>query len=363
MMKYTLKFKTDSYLKPLPFEVDRLKSEDVKPYKAGDEIDISYYTPNLHGNHVRVVLEKFNPNSDLIENVEKLYYCSGDDVEILLSEVAFDGEDPQQFPVPRPSKVNLDVQYHSQLNNKNNPYGACNVTSMAMLLKYYGVDSRTKADLDRDVQLEDVLYEKTLDWDAQYGTTTRHDPNYLIRLFREWGNKYGDGALQDSFFNPSASEEEMKQHIAQGNPVVVHGYFTKFGHIVVVKGYDDNAKQWICNDPYGKWLGYSGGYDNNVSGADMRYSYDNFYHACYENGIWCHFPVPRILRVSQPPIKGAEVKKLQSGLKQKGFSIEETGLYDEKTAAVVKEFQQKNKLGVDGVAGPQTWGKLFSILA
>ena len=361
MLKYVLKFKSDSHLKPLPFDLNRLDLGAVKSYKAGDEIDISAYTANLQGNHVRVILENFNPASDFIENVEKLFYCSAEDIEILLSEVSFDGEDPQQFPVPRPSKVDLDVPYHSQLNNKNNPYGSCNVTSMAMLLKYYGVDSRTEADFDRDVQLEDVLYERTLDWDDEYGMTTRHDPYYLIRLVREWGEKYGDGALPDSYFNPTASEEDIKQHIAQGNPVVVHGYFTGFGHIILVKGYDDETQEWIFNDPYGKWLGYSGGYDNNVSGGNVRYHYDNFYNACYEDGIWCHFPVPRTLKLNQSPMKGAEIKKLQTQLKQKGFSIEETGSYDQKTADIVKQFQQQNRLAADGIVGSGTWGALLIV--
>ncbi|MGB3403632.1 MAG: C39 family peptidase [Microcoleaceae cyanobacterium] len=236
MKKYVLKFKSDSYLKPLPFNLNKLDSNTLKSYKAGDEIDVSEYTPKLQGNHVRVILESFDPNTDCIEDVEKFFYCSEEDIEILLSEVAFDGEDPQQFPPPRASKVDLDVDYHSQLNNKNNPYGSCNVTSMSMLLKFYGVDSRTQADRDRNVQLEDVLYERTLDWDAQYGMTTRHVPDYLMKLLREFGDKYGNGALQESYFNPTASEEDIKQHIANGNPVVVHGYFTNFGHIIVVNG-------------------------------------------------------------------------------------------------------------------------------
>ncbi len=166
-----------------------------------------------------------------------------------------------------------------------------------------------------------------------------------------------------SYFNPTASEEDIKQHIANGNPVVVHGYFTNFGHIIVVKGYDDQTKEWICNDPYGKWLGYSGGYDTNVSGSSVRYGYDNFYRACYEGGIWCHCPVPRSIYLNRKAVQGAEVKTLQCRLNQKGFSVAETGLYDKKTADVVKQFQQQCSLKADGVVGPVTWGAIFNTLA
>ncbi len=364
LMKYILKFKSDSYLKTFPFDPKKLSGDDLIAYKTGEEVYISDYTSGLQGNHIQVVLENFDPDSTPIETVEKLYYCLSSEVEIFLSEVSFDGEDAQQFPSSLPKKVNLDVPYHSQHNNRENPSGACNVTCMAMMLKYYGVDSRTQADLERDVQLEDVLYRKTREWDIQYGftgsTKTRHTPNYLIRLFREWGDKYGKGGLQNSYFNPSASEADMKRHIAQGNPVVIHGYFTNYGHIIVVKGYDDITQEWICNDPNGKWLGYQGGYDKSASGADVRYSYDSVYQVCFDGGIWCHFPVPQVMRLSDSPLQGAEIKKLQSGLKQKGFAVEETGLYDKQTEAAVKQFQQQNNLMVDGIVGAQTWGQLFT---
>lgn len=367
IMKYVLRFKSDSYLKTFPFDPTQLSEEDLIAQKAGDEIPVSDYMPNLQGNHVRVILENFDPETVAIETIEKQYYCLGTDVEIFLSEASYAGEDPQQFPPPIPKTVNLDVPYHTQLNNYYQPYGTCNVTCMAMILKYYGVDSRTAADLQKDIQLEDVLYLKTAEWDQVYGYTggikTRHEPQFLIRLLRKWGEKYGNNALQDSYFSASATEADIKQHIAAGNPVVVHGWFTRSGHIIVVKGYDDNAREWICNDPYGHWLGYRGGYDTSASGADVRYNYDDFYRVCFDAGIWSHFPIPRVMRLSQPPIKGAEILKLQSGLKQKGFSVEETGYYDDKTEASVRKFQEQNHLMVDGIAGTQTWAKLFAVPA
>ncbi|MCM1217040.1 MAG: peptidoglycan-binding protein [Lachnospiraceae bacterium] len=52
--------------------------------------------------------------------------------------------------------------------------------------------------------------------------------------------------------------------------------------------------------------------------------------------------------------KGEDVKTLQ-----KLLGVDVDGIFGSKTEAAVKEFQQKNKLKVDGKVGPETWGKLL----
>lgn len=367
-MQYILHFKSDSYLKHFPFAPEKLKSEHLRFYKAGDEIPISDYTLNLQGNHIRVILEKFDSRSVSLEDIEKQYYCLASEVEIFSAEVPRGSHDTQKFPPILPPKVNLAVPFHTQHNNQYNPGGSCNVTCIAMILKYYGIDSRTQADIDLDVQLEDVLYLKTKQWDEEYGLSSssqaRHQPQFLIRLLREWGEEYGQGALQNSHFKELASEAEMKQHLALGNPLVIHGYFTNSGHIIVVKGYDETTGEWICNDPNGKWLGYQGGYDKNASGENVRYRYDQVREVCHiGGGIWCHFPVPRVLRLSQPLIEGPDVLQVQTALKKLGFSVEPNGKFDQKTNIAVQQFQQDKGLSIDGVVGIATWGKLFTTFA
>ncbi len=369
-MKYILRFTTNSVLKTLPLGIEKLPSEEVISYDAGTEIPIGGYASNLQGNHIRVYLEELK--SEWIENAEQQFYCSGDDVEILLAEETREAVS-RQYPPTRPTKVDLDVPHHSQLNNKIHPSGACNVTSVAMVLKYYKIDSRTPADIQNDVQLEDVLMKKTLDWDSYYGyhggTRTRHIPQFIIRLVREWGEKYGAGNLQNSYFKEFASEEDIKQHLAKGNPVIMHGWFTNSGHIIVVKGYDDNEGVWICNDPNGKWLGYRGGYDDiSVSGADVRYSYKSVHTYCYENGgIWCHFPVPkpgsnptpiklgsRILKIAEPYMSGEDVRQVQGALNKANISVEIDGIFGKKTEEAVRQFQGQKNFKVDGIVGPAT---------
>lgn len=57
------------------------------------------------------------------------------------------------------TQLNFKVPYHSQLNNLEHPLGACNVvTCVAIVLKYYGIDSRSAQEINNDVQLEDVLF-------------------------------------------------------------------------------------------------------------------------------------------------------------------------------------------------------------
>lgn len=61
--------------------------------------------------------------------------------------------------------------------------------------------------------------------------------------------------------------------------------------------------------------------------------------------------------------RGDTVKRLQEALKQLGFnpgSID--GIFGPKTQAAVKAFQQKYGLTVDGIVGPQTWGKINQLL-
>lgn len=57
--------------------------------------------------------------------------------------------------------------------------------------------------------------------------------------------------------------------------------------------------------------------------------------------------------------KGDDVKTLQSKLNALGgYGLAVDGIFGAKTEAAVRDFQKKNKLGVDGIVGPQTWTAL-----
>ncbi len=57
---------------------------------------------------------------------------------------------------------------------------------------------------------------------------------------------------------------------------------------------------------------------------------------------------------------GENVRKLQNLLNQQGYALDEDGVFGQKTRAAVKDYQKKNDLLLDGIAGDQTWGSLMS---
>lgn len=62
--------------------------------------------------------------------------------------------------------------------------------------------------------------------------------------------------------------------------------------------------------------------------------------------------------IGKPLIKGEEVKQLQIALANWGLDVNIDGIFGEKTAEVVKQFQEQNNLVVDGVVGANTKKKL-----
>jgi uncharacterized protein YvpB len=175
----------------------------------------------------------------------------------------------------------LDVPYLSQLDNQNNPTGSCNVTSISMTLLFFGIHG------DRSYpQLEDQLYRRCEDngW-------SRHCPYDLQKLAQSY-----PGVRDD--FTENGTLNDIRQSIDAGMPCVLHGYFTRFGHIIVVKGYDDSG--FIVNDPYGEWCSW--GYDCGVSGESLHYSSALIANVCspesaaLPSNIWLH-------RISRPKTK------------------------------------------------------------
>ena len=164
------------------------------------------------------------------------------------------------------TSILLPVRWKSQRDNLFNPSGACNVTSVAMCLDYLGVRSR-----ESGMQLEDELYEFCL-----ANGLSRHSPEHLAKLIQLYG--------RHSNFTFNGSLELARKHLATGMPCIIHGYFTSFGHIVVLTGY--NADGFFVHDPWGEWT--SSGYLKD-GGSNLHYSNNLITKTCAtENQFWLH---------------------------------------------------------------------------
>jgi hypothetical protein len=66
---------------------------------------------------------------------------------------------------------------------------------------------------------------------------------------------------------------ELRALLRAGRPVIVHGYFTDFGHVMVAWGFDGTS--YTVNDPAGTWSQrFGGGYPNGwepTAGRGIRY--------------------------------------------------------------------------------------------
>lgn len=166
--------------------------------------------------------------------------------------------------------MKLEIPYRSQKDNLMNPGGSCNVTSIAMCLEYLGASRKTG--YENFEQFEDELYQYAIN-----NGYDRHSPHHLANIVEEYRKR-------DRFLR-HCTIEQCQDHLDGGHPCVVHGYFTRFGHIIVLAGYD--AKGFIVHDPYGEW--FSTGYRKDLSGAFLHYSYDMIKQLCIPDGeFWVH---------------------------------------------------------------------------
>lgn len=244
-----VKLLCDTILKQKPIPSAQLAESEKQPLPAGTILKLHSYSPE--GDHIKV---SFFDRTFQNRNTWYVYYKHG--VVLNKGAIAF------------PDRVKLGVPYKSQLDNSKNPYGSCNTTSIAMCLSYLGIQGSNPYK-----QFEDELQ----DWLEARGLS-RHDPHHLAEAVEAYGCK--------DRFTTKATLDEIKEWLIQGNPVVIHGYFTSFGHIVCAIGY--NSFGLIVNDPYGEY--WPNGYDTSAPGAGLSYSYDLIYKTCMADGdFWVHF--------------------------------------------------------------------------
>lgn len=258
-MPTLLKTANDTVLKRKPIQSVDLVDFEKQPIGAGQTFEIQSYLRER--DHIRVAFaNKFFKGFNT-------WYVYAPHVEIVKDGQAV-------VPKPKPKTVKLMVPYKSQRDNEENPDGACNVTCLAMCLDYLGAKRRTGLG-----QFEDELYNY-----AVRNNLNRHDPHDLAVIVERYG-------CRDDF-RTNATIEQVQDWLSDGKPAITHGYFTSFGHIVVLAGFDD--KGFLAHDPYGEWT--SAGYRRNLPGSQgekgkyIHYSYRLIQALCIPDGsFWVHF--------------------------------------------------------------------------
>lgn len=254
-MSLKLKILTSTTLKKKPIQSSELPENFKRLAPVGKEFELASF--DIERDHARCFF-----NED-----KSVWYVFGKHIEIREDRV-------RVFPKPIPNQVELNIPYKSQRDNELNPDGSCNVTSLAMCLEFLGAKRKSNVG-----QFEDELYSY-----AERNGLSRHDPHDLAMIVENYG-------CRDDF-RTDGTIAQVKEWLTDGKPAVIHGYFTDFGHIIVLAGFDQDG--FLAHDPFGEW--YSWGYDRNSpnwednKGKYIHYSYNMITRLCIPDGnFWVHF--------------------------------------------------------------------------
>lgn len=146
--------------------------------------------------------------------------------------------------------VNLNVPYFSQQDNQIEYWRTCGATSVAMCLAYFKIP-----DFGSMKQFEDDVKNRFDSLGLDHGA-----PNDIRLLIERFG-------LRDNL-TVSGRVSDITRALDAGEVCILHGYWTDFGHILVIRGYTDSGAFYV-NDPAGEW--FYGGYSyNKSSGPDNK---------------------------------------------------------------------------------------------
>ena len=121
----------------------------------------------------------------------------------------------------------VGVPYFFQYSNLLYPGSSCQNTSVAMVLAYIGWNG-----IPDDI---------TSSWGKNYAQS----PHNLSDMFNNIAESEGLSGRLVTDTNGSLDEFRLKA--TRGDVLIVHGYFTGYGHVLVVTGFD--GTHYITNDP------------------------------------------------------------------------------------------------------------------
>lgn len=237
-------------LKKRPVDSSALRDPEKYSFQAGTFYGVSSYS--LDSGHIKLALTEELPGFG------NTGFVFPDFVQMKRGGKPFN---------PYPPQVELNVPYFSQRDNPRYSWATCNVTSIAMILYYYGQRSK------RGGQLEDELLQWCLN---KFGQGSQTDNSVLSQLIKAYGYK--------TSFSTTRKWAEVKDELINKRPVVLGGDFTASGHIVCVIGFTPQG--YIVNDPWGNAL--SGYLD--TEGRKLLYPHSYINRVAGPDGnVWAHF--------------------------------------------------------------------------
>ena len=115
----------------------------------------------------------------------------------------------------------------------------------------------------------------------RWGKDRAQSPEGLAKVFNDYAKKAGIAERLEP--TRAGTVSELRSLAKGGDPVIVHGYFTGYGHVLVATDYDGH--QYTVNDPAGTWSQrFQGGYprawsESSSAGKSTRYGRSAFEQA------------------------------------------------------------------------------------
>lgn len=123
----------------------------------------------------------------------------------------------------------LSIPYYNQYDNRNYPSATCQNTSIAMVLSHF----------QYKIKPDEIF--------SRWGKDMAQSPSGLNYIY----SHYAANSFINTYTN--SSPEDLQYALSQGYVAIVHGYFTSYGHVLVVRSFD--GQYYYVNDPAGRWSG------------------------------------------------------------------------------------------------------------
>lgn len=176
---------------------------------------------------------------------------------------------------PSPTPIPLNVPPAKTLNNDYHifqSYNNCGPAALSMALSYYGIN-KSQAELGEQLR------------PYQVPGGDNDDKSVTLEEVAEKAKEFN----LTPYLRPNGNNEIIKKFIAADIPVITRTWLKEnddIGHYRIIKGYDDNTKEFIQDD--------------SLQGKNLRYTYDEF------DKIWDKFNYEYLVLIPDDKIKLAE---------------------------------------------------------